>query len=153
MMKLNIVHIAASRFFNLAISTCIIATMLSLLLLSINQVRNQVEGSMVEADVANLRWELRELWAHRNATGQAFVISEIENTNPLDLVNEGLPNYTGEYTQSPLNTQSIWYFDTKALRLVYVFRDGHQVRYRLSGTAQLNRASLGAVGSIDLVLD
>ena len=152
-MKLNIVHIAASRFFNLAISTSIIGAMLSLTLLSISQVRSQVEVFMMEADVANLRWELRELWTHRNATGQSFVISEIENTNPLDLVNEGLPNYSGEYTQSPLNTQSIWYFDTTSLRLVYVFRDGHQVRYRLSGTAQLNRASLGAVGALDLVLD
>ena len=152
-MKLNIVHIAASRFFNLAISTSIIGAMLSLTLLSISQVRSQVEVFMMEADVANLRWELRELWAHRNATGQSFVISEIENTNPLRLVNEGLPNYSGEYTQPPLDVQSIWYFDIKKLRLIYVFRDGHQVRYRLSGTAQLNRASLGAVGSIDLVLD
>lgn len=152
-MKLNIVHIAASRFFNLAISTSIIGAMLSLTLLSISQVRSQVEVFMMEADVANLRWELRELWTHRNATGQSFVISEIENTNPLRLVNEGLPNYSGEYTQPPLDVQSIWYFDIKKLRLIYVFRDGHQVRYRLSGTAQLNRASLGAVGSIDLVLD
>ena len=152
-MKLNIIHIAASRFFNLAISTSIIGAMLSLTLLSISQVRSQVEVFMMEADVANLRWELRELWAHRNATGQSFVISEIENTNPLRLVNEGLPNYSGEYTQPPLDVQSIWYFDIKKLRLIYVFRDGHQVRYRLSGTAQLNRASLGAVGSIDLVLD
>ncbi len=152
-MKLNIVHIAASRFFNLAISTSIIGAMLSLTLLSISQVRSQVEVFMMEADVANLRWELRELWAHRNATGQSFVISEIENTNPLRLVNEGLPNYSGEYTQPPLDVQSSWYFDIKKLRLIYVFRDGHQVRYRLSGTAQLNRASLGAVGSIDLVLD
>ncbi|RIZ70126.1 MAG: hypothetical protein D0530_08495 [Methylococcales bacterium] len=152
-MKLNIIHIAASRFFNLAISTSIIGAMLSLTLLSISQVRSQVEVFMMEADVANLRWELRELWTHRNATGQSFVISEIENTNPLRLVNEGLPNYSGEYTQPPLDVQSIWYFDIKKLRLIYVFRDGHQVRYRLSGTAQLNRASLGAVGSIDLVLD
>ena len=152
-MKLNIIHIAASRFFNLAISTSIIGAMLSLTLLSISQVRSQVEVFMMEADVANLRWELRELWTHRNATGQSFVISEIENTNPLRLVNEGLPNYSGKYTQPPLDVQSIWYFDIKKLRLIYVFRDGHQVRYRLSGTAQLNRASLGAVGSIDLVLD
>ena len=110
-MKLNIIHIAASRFFNLAISTSIIGAMLSLTLLSISQVRSQVEVFMMEADVANLRWELRELWAHRNATGQSFVISEIENTNPLRLVNEGLPNYSGEYTQPPLDVQSIWYFD------------------------------------------
>ena len=74
-MKLNIIHIAASRFFNLAISTSIIGAMLSLTLLSISQVRSQVEVFMMEADVANLRWELRELWTHRNATGQSVCIA------------------------------------------------------------------------------
>ena len=108
---------------------------------------------MMETDVANMRWELRELWAHRNATGQSFVVSEIDNANPLRLLNERPKNYSGEYAETPPDAQSAWYFDTKAKRLVYVFSDGHQLRYRLTGTAKLNRASLGAMGGIDLVLE
>lgn len=108
---------------------------------------------MMETDVANIRWELRELWAHRNATGQSITGSEIDDVNPLRLVNERLKNYSGEYAETPPGAESIWYFDTKAKRLVYVFSDGRQVRYRLTGAAKLNRASLGAMGGIDLLLE
>lgn len=107
----------------------------------------------METDLVNMRWGLRELWAHRNATGQSLDVSEIGNANPLRFLNDRPRNYSGEYTETPPGAQSIWYFDTKAQRLVYVFSDGHQLRYRLAGTAKLNRASLGAMGGIDLVLD
>jgi len=103
--------------------------------------------------VANIRWELRELWAHRNATGQSIAASEIDDANPLKLVSERPKNYSGEYAEIPLGAESVWYFDTNAKRLVYVFKDGRQVRYRLIGSAKLNRASLGAIGGIDLVLE
>ncbi|MGZ5056090.1 MAG: hypothetical protein ACXWAT_17025, partial [Methylobacter sp.] len=62
-------------------------------------------------------------------------------------------NYSGEYAQMPPDAQAVWYFDSKAKCLVYVFSDGRQVRYRLTSTAKLNRASLGAVGGIDMVLE
>lgn len=108
---------------------------------------------MVETDVANIRWGLREMWAHRTAIGQSIAANEIDDANPLQLINERPENYSGEYAQTPPGIESIWYFDTTARRLVYVFKDGHQVRYRLTGTAKRNRASLGAVGGIDLVLE
>ncbi|MGZ4956137.1 MAG: hypothetical protein ACXV8Q_13600, partial [Methylobacter sp.] len=73
--------------------------------------------------------------------------------NPLQLLSERPKNYNGEYAETPLGAESIWYFDTKAKRLVYVFSDGHQARYRLTSSAKLNRASLGAMGGIDLVLE
>ncbi len=107
----------------------------------------------METDLVNMRWGLRELWAHRNATGQSFAVSEIENANPLRFLGDRPKNYSGEYAQTPPESRSIWYYDTTAQRLVYVFNDGRQLRYRLTGTAKLNRASLGAIGGIDLVLD
>ena len=152
-MKLNIFHFAVANLFNFAISNGIIAILVFTVLSNINHAQDQVEVSMMETDVANIRWELRELWAHRNATGQSIAGSEIDDANPLRLVNERPKNYSGEYAEAPPEAESVWYFDTKARRLVYVFSDGHQARYRLTGTAKLNRASLGAMGGIDLVLE
>jgi len=152
-MKLNIFHFAASSLFNFAISNAIIGILAFIVLANINRAQSQVELSMMETDVANIRWALRELWAHRTATGQSIAGSEIDDANPLRLVNERPKNYSGEYAQTPPGAESVWYFDTKAKRLVYVFSDGHQMRYRLIGTAKLNRASLGAMGGIDLVLE
>jgi len=152
-MKLNIFHFAASSLFNFAISNSIIAILVLIVLSNVNRAQNQVEVSMMETDVANMRWELRELWVHRNAAGQSIDSNEIEDANPLRLVNERPKNYSGEYAETPPGAESVWYFDTKAKRLVYVFSDGRQVRYRLTGTAKLQRASLGAVGGIDLVLE
>ncbi|MDO9268968.1 MAG: hypothetical protein Q7T96_07645 [Methylobacter sp.] len=152
-MKLNIFHFAVANLFNFAISNGIIAILVFVVLSNIDRAQSQVEASMMETDVANIRWELRELWAHRNATGQSIAVSELDNANPLRLVNEQPKNYSGEYAQTPSEAESIWYFDTKAKRLVYVFKDGHQVHYRLTGTAKRNRASLGAMGGIDLVLE
>lgn len=105
----------------------------------------------METDAANIRWGLREQWAHRNATGQPTSGIGIDNANPMRLLNELPKNYSGEYEETPPNAQSIWYFDTKTKRLVYVFSDGQQARYRLTSTAKLNRASLGTMGGIDLV--
>ena len=152
-MKLNIFRFAASSLFNFAISNSIIAILVLIVLSNVNRAQNQVEVSMMETDVANMRWELRELWVHRNAAGQSIDSNEIEDANPLRLVNERPKNYSGEYAETPPGAESVWYFDTKAKRLVYVFSDGRQVRYRLTGTAKLQRASLGAVGGIDLVLE
>lgn len=152
-MKLNIFHFAVSSLFNFAITNGIIAILVLAVLSNIDRAQRQVEESMMETDVANIRWQLRELWAHRNATGQSISGSEIEGANPLRLLNEPPKNYSGEYAAMPPEAESVWYFDTQTRRLVYVFSDGHQIRYRLTGTAKLNRASLGAVGGIDLVLD
>ncbi len=152
-MKLNILHFAVASLFNFSISSGIIAILVFTVLSNIDHAQSQVEVSMMETDVANIRWELRELWAHRNATGQSITGSEIDEANPLRLVNERPKNYSGEYAETPPGAESVWYFDTKARCLVYVFSDGHQARYRLTGTAKLNRASLGAMGGIDLVLE
>lgn len=152
-MKLNIFHFAVSSLFNFAITNGIIAILIFAVLSNINRAQSQVEQSMMETDVANIRWQLRELWAHRNATGQSISGNEIDDVNPLRLVNERPKNYSGEYAETPPGAESVWYFDTQARRLVYVFSDGHQIRFRLTGTAKLNRASLGAIGGMDLVLD
>ncbi|MDO9048567.1 MAG: hypothetical protein Q7U66_12640 [Methylobacter sp.] len=142
----------ASRF-DFAISVSVIAILASILLFSLNRAQSQVEMVTMETDLTNMRWGLRELWSHRNATGQALASSEIENANPLRLLSDQPKNYSGEYAETPSDAQAAWYFDTKAKRLVYIFSDGHQARYRLTGTAKLNRASLGAMGGMDLVLE
>ncbi|MGZ5028216.1 MAG: hypothetical protein ACXV9T_13625, partial [Methylobacter sp.] len=147
-MKLNIFHFAVSSLFNFAITNGIIAILVFTVLSNVDRAQRQVEVSMMETDVANIRWELRELWAHRNATGQSISGSEMDDANPLRLLNERPENYSGEYAETPPGAESIWYFDTKAKRLVYVFSDGHQARYRLTSSAKLNRASLGAMGGI-----
>lgn len=145
-------QLGASRF-DFAITISIIAILAYVLLFSLNRAQNQVETVTMETDLTNMRWGLRELWAHRNARGQSIAGSEIDNANPLRLLNDHPEHYIGEYADTPPGAQSSWYFDTKAKRLVYVFSDGQQLRYRLTSTAQLNRASLGAMGGIDLVLE
>ena len=100
-MKLNIFHFAVASLFNFAISNGIIAILVFTVLSNINRAQSQVEVSMMETDVANIRWELRELWAHRNATGQSIAGSEIDDANPLRLVNERPKNYSGEYAEAP----------------------------------------------------
>jgi len=150
--KTNRVQTGASRF-DFAVSISLIAMLAALLLVSLNRAQSQAEALAMEADVANMRWGLRELWAHRNATGQSLDIGEIDNANPLQLLSDRPKNYSGEYAQTPPGVQSAWYFDSKAKRLVYVFSDGREARYRLTSTAKLNRASLGAVGGMDLVLE
>lgn len=150
-MKLNFFRFTVRDLFNFAISNSVIVILAGLLLLNIDWVQRQVEASMMETDVANIRWGLREMWAHRNASGQALDIGAIEDSNPLRLINEPPKNYSGEHDRMPAGAASVWYFDTKARRLVYVFRDGRQARFRLTGTAGLKRASLGAVGGLDLI--
>jgi hypothetical protein len=149
----SIILQSGASLFVFVIYICIVSILMSVLLSTLNRVQSQAESVAMEADLSNMRWELRELWAHRNATGQSFAASEIENTNPLRLLSGRPNNYSGESPETPPGAQSIWYFDTKAKRLVYVFSDGRQARYRLTSTAKLNRASLGAMGGIDLVLD
>lgn len=142
----------ASRF-DFAISISIIAILATILLISLDFAQRRIEEITMEADLTFMRWEIRELWAHHNATGQSFIASEIENANPVRLLNDQLKNYSGEYSETPPNVKSTWFFDTKTKHLVYVFLDGSQKRYRLTGISQLNRASLGAMGGIDIVLD
>ncbi len=142
-----------SSLFDFAVSISIIAILATILLFSVNRAQSQAEAVAMETDLTHMRWGLRELWTHRNAIGQSITGSEIENTNPLRLLNERPKNYSGEFAETPPDAQAAWYFDTKTKRLVYVFSDGQQVRYRLASTAGLNRASLGAIGGMDLVLD
>jgi hypothetical protein len=108
---------------------------------------------MLEADLTNMRWGIRELWAHYNATGQSLTANDIENANPLRLLTDHPKSYVGEYPDTPPNAKSAWFFDTTSKRLVYIFIDGRQQRYRLTSTVPLNRASLGAMGGIDIVPD
>lgn len=141
----------ASRF-DFAVTVSIIAILASILLYSLNSTQKQIESTMLDTDVANLRWELRAAWAHRNVIGQSLGINEIEGANPMRLLAERPQNYIGEYAQTP-DATSVWYFDTQSKRLVYVFRDGRQVRLRLASTANLGEAPRGAIGGVDLVFD
>jgi hypothetical protein len=144
---------SSANYLNFAISVSIVAILVAILLLAINRVNIQAETVIMDSDLSNMRWQLRELWAHRNATGQSLAFSEIEGSNPLRLLKEHPNNYRGEFAEPPSGGKAIWYFNIKAKRLVYVFSDGSQVHYRLASTAKLGQASLGAMGGVDLVLD
>ena len=152
-MKPKAFNYATDNLFNFALTVSLIGILISTALFYLNRTQNQVETTMMETDLANIRWELRELWAHRNAKGQSLASEEIDNANPFQLINEPLKNYSGEHPETPPAAQTTWYFNTQSKRLVYVFRDGRQVRYRLTNTAKLNRASIGTLGGIDLVPD
>jgi hypothetical protein len=141
----------ASRF-DFSVTVSIIAILASILLYSLGRTQRQIESAMLDTDVTNLRWELREAWAHRNVIGQSVGVNEIVGTNPMRLLAYRPQNYIGEYAQAP-DATSVWYFDTHNKRLVYVFRDGHQARLRLASTANLGEAPLGAIGGVDLVFD
>lgn len=149
---IQIPEAGASRF-DFAITVSIIAVLTYLLLLSLHRIQSQAEQAALEADLNSMRWGLRELWAHRNVKGQALANSKIANANPLQLLNERPENYRGEFPETPPDARSVWYFDTKAKRLVYVFGDGRQVRYRVAGTSGLKWAPQGSMGGIDLVQD
>lgn len=150
-MKLNVFHFIVNNLFKFAVSNSIIAILSLIVLSNINRAQSYIEASMMETDVANMRWQLRELWAHRNATGQAIDINSMVGVNPMRFINEKPENYYGEYMQIPADIKTGWYFDTKSNCLMYIFSDKNQACYRLMSTAQLKRASLGAIGGIDLV--
>lgn len=140
----------ATRF-DFAVSICVIAALASLLLFSLNRAQNQVESVMMDTDLANMRWQLRELWAHHNATSQSLSSKEISDTNPLRLLTDHPKNYLGESSNIPAGIRPAWYFDTTSKRLVYLFSDDRQIRYRLTNTTAMNRASVGAIGGMDLL--
>ncbi len=142
----------ASRF-DFAISISIIAVLSSILLLSLDSAQRRIEEITMEADLTFMRWEIRELWAHRNANNISLSPSDLENANPLNFLNDRMKNYIGEYPETPRKVKSAWFFNTKTKRLVYIFIDGSQKNYRLTGTSKLHHASLGAMGGIDIVLD
>ncbi len=150
-MKLN-QQSGASRF-DFSISICIIGILAAVLLISLDRAQRRVEEITMEADLTFMRWELRELWAHYNASGKPLTGNDIENANPVRLLNDPLKNYLGEFPETPPDAKSTWFFDSKTKRLVYIFNDGRQNRYRLARTNQLDRASLGAIGGIDIVLE
>jgi hypothetical protein len=152
-MKQSLYNFASTSLFKSVVTLAVIAILMFTVLYSLNFAQSQIETAMMETDLANIRWELRELWAHRNATGQSLASKEIDDANPFRLINEPPKNYSGELDQKPSDALAVWYFDSQSRRLVYIFKDGHQLRYRLTSTAKLDRASLGTLGSIDLVPD
>ncbi len=150
--KKQLQQTGVSRY-DFTISLGIITIIACILLFSLDRAQNQAEQVAVETDLSNMRWGLRELWVHLNATGQSLSSNNLANANPVKLLNEPLKNYGGEFAQTPPDTHSIWYFDNITKQLVYVFSDGRQVRYRLVSITKLDRASLGAIGGMDLVLE
>ena len=96
---------------------------------------------------------MAETWVHKNVTNQPVNIETLKDSNPMLLIMEKPANYIGERVEEPRSSKAIWYFDTQKKRLIYVFSDGHQARYRLVSTAGQASASLLAVGGLDLVKD
>lgn len=139
------------RHFNFIITLSIIGALSIVLMTGLNSIQRDIEDAAVEADITNLRIGLMSAWTHHTVTFQQMNIESLRNSNPMLLMQDIPVNYIGELDESPINQRSIWYFDTHNKQLIYVFNDGHQVKYTLSSTAGLAKVSLLSVGGIDLV--
>lgn len=146
-------HAPSSHRFNFAISLCVIGILATWLLHSLNEAQHDIEKVILETELTNLRLGMAETWVHKNVTNQPVKIEALKDSNPMLLIMEKPANYIGERAEEPRSSKAIWYFDTQKKRLIYVFSDGHQARYRLVSTAGQASASLLAIGGLDLVKD
>lgn len=139
--------------FEFTISLSLFAISVFMLLLALGSVIEKAEELVLNNEVTNLRWQLRETWAHNNATGKKLNLSNIENTNPMNLIAELPGNYLGEYPETPSSAKYNWYFNTNNKRLVYVLANGKEYYFQITRGYKLRKASIGAVGGMDLVPD
>lgn len=146
-------HAPAKRQFDLAITLCVIGILATLLLHRLNDAQVEIEKVMLATEVNNLRLSLAEAWVHKSVTNQPINVASLQNSNPMLLIAEPPFNYIGELTQKPTSAEAIWYFDTKRKQLIYVFKDGHQARFKLSSTFGNTKTSLLGIGGLDLVPD
>ena len=146
-------HAPSTHRFDFAITVCVIGILATWLLHSLNEAQHDIEKVILETELTNVRLGMAEAWVHKNVTNQPVNMEALKDSNPMLLIMEKPANYIGELSEEPRSSKAIWYFDTQKKRLIYVFSDGHQARYRLVSTAGQASASLLAVGGLDLVKD
>lgn len=146
-------HAPSSHRFDFAVTLTVIAILATLLLSYLNKAQNNIEKVIVETELNNLRLSLAEHWVDKSLKNQSIDSEALKNSNPMLLVAEKPENYIGELSKAPSSEREIWYFNTTKKQLIYVFNDGSQTRYKLSSSADQAKASLLALGGLDLVQD
>ena len=146
-------HAPSAHRFDFAVTLIVIGILATLLLGYLNKAQQDIERIIVETELNSLRLGLAEDWVHKGVNHQSINSAALQNSNPMLLIAEKPENYIGELSEAPSNKIEIWYFDTTKKQLIYVFNDGSQARYRFIKTAEQAKASLLAVGGLDLVKD
>jgi hypothetical protein len=135
------------RYYEFAVAIVLISVFALFMMRALERTRVDMEEAMVQTDVAALRLELMEVVVHRETSGGVLPGSN----NPVDWVAVRPAGYVGELDGVP-ESKSVWYFDRQAKELVYLFRDGHRARFRISrdGRIQNARAVFAGVGLLRL---
>lgn len=146
-------HAPSAHRFDFAVTMCVIAILTTLLLGYLNKAQNEIEKVIVETELNNIRLSLAEAYVDRSIKNQRVNSKNLNDSNPMLLIAENPENYIGEYFEVPSHAKEVWYFDVTKKRLIYVFSDGQQARFKLSHTAGQAKASLLAIDGLDLVKD
>ena len=135
------------RYYEFAVAVVLIGVLALMLLQALQRARSDMEESVVQGEAATLRLGLIEVVAHRETFGGELP----KSSNPVEWVSTPPANYVGELDTTPDRT-SVWYFDRPGKELVYLFRDGHRARFRISrdGSVDSERAVLAGVGLLRL---
>lgn len=135
------------RYYEFALAIVLISVLGLFMMRALERTRVDMEEAMVQADVAAMRLGLMEVVVHRETAGGVLPASN----NPVDWVAVRPASYLGELDSMP-GERSVWYFDRPAKELVYLFRDGHRARFRISrdGSSQNARAVIAGVGLMRL---
>lgn len=115
------------RYLEFAVVVVAIAGLGLLLLQALERARQDVETAAVQGEIGALRVELMDRLAHREIAGGSLPTSR----NPVDWAGRKPEGYAGEFRQPPSGGQ-LWYFDLERQQLVYRYRNGREVNYRLS---------------------
>lgn len=118
---------AYRRYLEFAVVIVLIASLGLILLQALERARQEFEAAAVQSEVAALRVELLDRLAHREIVGGSLPVSR----NPVDWAGRKPQGYAGEFRQPPAG-EGLWYFDLERQQLVYRYRNGREVRYRLS---------------------
>lgn len=129
------------RYYEFAVVVVVISILALVLMQALERTRLDMEEAMVQTEAAALRLGLMEVVAHRETFGGALPMS----SNPVDWVATRLENYVGVLDSVP-GSKSVWYFDRQTDELIFLFRDGHRARFRLSRDANVDSAKAVVAG-------
>ncbi|MDP2881510.1 MAG: type II secretion system protein [Azonexus sp.] len=135
------------RYYEFAVVVVLISILALVLMYALGRAQDAMEEARVQSEAAAIRIGLIEVVAHREVFGGELP----KSANPVDWVSARPANYVGELDSRPAS-KSVWYFDRQARELVYLFRDGHRARFRISRDASVDsaRAVVAGVGLLRL---
>jgi hypothetical protein len=135
------------------VAVCAIGVFATWLLHSLNDAQAEIEKVILDTELNNLRLGISEALVHKSVANIPLNTNALIDSNPMLLIAEKPNNYIGERNQAPQDSRAVWYFDTHKKRLIYVFKDGRQAPYKLTGTAGLANSPRLNMGSLGLALD